>query len=105
LTDVSNKIGTGVFLGGRYSKADLIAYGGIPEPKSSGVRSSSRIRDQPNSDATQLERVQQRAEARDISGTRGNCNPPISTALSIASIPSEVVVSRAASLGVMLKRN
>ncbi|KAM0898528.1 hypothetical protein ACQ4PT_021859 [Festuca glaucescens] len=101
-TDVSNKIGTGVFLGGRYSEADLIAYGGIPELKSSRVRSSSRIHDQPNSDATQLARAQQRVQARDINITRGNSSSPKFTALSIASIPSGVVVSRAVSLGVSL---
>jgi hypothetical protein len=37
--------GTGVFLGGRYSYDDLVAFGGIPE-NSVEVRSSDRIRHQ-----------------------------------------------------------
>ncbi|KAM0827543.1 hypothetical protein ACQ4PT_068135 [Festuca glaucescens] len=91
--------GTGVFLGGRYSKAELIAFGGIPEPQSVGVRSSHRIRAQPNSDATQLERAQQLADARDIKFSTGTTT---SSHFSIASIPTDVVVARAAALGVSL---
>ncbi|KAM0911268.1 hypothetical protein ACQ4PT_013600 [Festuca glaucescens] len=58
-----SKLGTGVFLGCRYSKVELIAFGGIPETQVTGVRSSPRISDQPNSDATQLARARQVAEA------------------------------------------
>jgi hypothetical protein len=46
--------GTGVFLGGRYSKQKVIDYGGIPEATVLGVRTSERIKAQPNADATQL---------------------------------------------------
>ncbi|KAM0914097.1 hypothetical protein ACQ4PT_011786 [Festuca glaucescens] len=55
--DSHRMTGTGVFLGGRYTQTDLIAFGGIPEPKVVGVRSSPRICLQPNSDVTQLERA------------------------------------------------
>lgn len=57
--------GTGVFLGGRYSKQKVIDYGGIPEATVLGVRTSERIKAQPNADATQLERAQQNAQARE----------------------------------------
>jgi hypothetical protein len=91
--------GTGVFLGGRYSKKDVIAFGGISEEAVFGVRTSERIKAQPNADVTQLERAQQNAQARDdilYSGTN------ISSKFTIASIPNEVVVARASKLGISL---
>ncbi|KAM0839720.1 hypothetical protein ACQ4PT_060123 [Festuca glaucescens] len=48
--------GTGVFLGGRFSMEDVMAYGGIASPATE-VRSSERIRQQYNADATQLDRA------------------------------------------------
>jgi hypothetical protein len=44
--------GTGVFLGGRLSQAEVVAFGGVPI---GGIRSSERIRAQPNADSTQLD--------------------------------------------------
>jgi hypothetical protein len=44
--------GTGVFLGGRYSREEVIKYGGISEHVAKSVRSSERIRAQSNADAT-----------------------------------------------------
>jgi hypothetical protein len=44
-----------VFLGVRYSKEEGIVYGGISKAVGMGLRSSERIRAQPNSDASQLE--------------------------------------------------
>jgi hypothetical protein len=63
--------GTGVFLGGRYSKNDLISYGGITEESQLGVPSSNRIRAHPNADATQMEHVQQQVSTRDPSSLSG----------------------------------
>ncbi|KAM0921911.1 hypothetical protein ACQ4PT_006547 [Festuca glaucescens] len=57
-------IGTGVFLGGRFSMEDVMAYGGIASP-AIDVRSSERIHQQYNADATQLDRAQQLAQAKD----------------------------------------
>jgi hypothetical protein len=53
--------GTGLFFGGRYSKEEVIKFGGISENVAKGMRSSDRIRAQPNADATQIERAQERA--------------------------------------------
>ncbi|KAM0925823.1 hypothetical protein ACQ4PT_003970 [Festuca glaucescens] len=101
----NGKMGTGVFLGGRYSQADLIAFGGIPEPVAAGVRSSTRIHEQPNSDATQLARAQQLAEAQDNMSSPGIIETPKTPNLSIASIPNEVVIARASRLGVSLGKS
>jgi hypothetical protein len=80
-------------------KKDVIAFGGISEEVVFGVRTSERIKAQPNADVTQLERAQQNAQARDdilYSGTN------ISSKFTIASIPNEVVVARASKLGISL---
>jgi hypothetical protein len=57
--------GTGVFLGGRYSQKEVIAYGGISEGGIFGVRTSERVRAQPNADETQLKRAQLIAQAKE----------------------------------------
>jgi hypothetical protein len=62
-----SRVGTGAFLGGKYFVNDVIAFGGISEVEARGIRSSNRIRDQPNADFTQMERAQQQASARDPS--------------------------------------
>jgi hypothetical protein len=54
------EVGTGVFLGGRFSMEDIVAFGGLSPPPLD-LRSSERIRRQQNPDATQLERGQQLA--------------------------------------------
>jgi hypothetical protein len=43
---------------------DVIAFGGIREEIASPIRSSQRVRMQPNGDATQMERATQLAEKR-----------------------------------------
>jgi hypothetical protein len=93
--------GTGAFLGGRYSMKDVIAYGGISEESQLGIRSSSRIRAQPNADATQMDRAQQQASVRDpafYSGTK-HLNK-----FTLASFSNSEVINRAATLGVSLGR-
>jgi hypothetical protein len=88
--------GTGVFLGGRYSQADVAAFGGVPI---AGIRSSERIRKQPNADSTQLERAQEIAKHRNQALDSGKSNL---SKYSIASFPNELIVTRAAKLGVSL---
>jgi hypothetical protein len=51
----------------------LVAFGGIAEPSSNGVRTSVRIRAQPNADMPQMERAVHLAQRRDeqpITGTK-----------------------------------
>jgi hypothetical protein len=90
--------GTGVFLGGRYSYDDLVAFGGIPE-NSVEVRSSDRIRLQHNADATQLERAQQLAAAKNC-GSYAGTHPR--SKFSLSSISDASFLSRTSKLGVCL---
>jgi hypothetical protein len=99
VTDSEPTRGTGVFLGGRYSREEVIAFGGIPESAVLGVRTSERIKAQPNADATQLERAQSHAQARDDILYSGNKIP---SQFTIAAIPNDVVVARASKLGISL---
>jgi hypothetical protein len=90
--------GTGAFLGGRYSMEDVVAFGGI-QPKDAGVRSSERIRLQPNADASQMERAQILAQAKNacpFSGTSTHSK------FSLVSLSNDTFISRAAKLGVSL---
>nr|XP_051219774.1 uncharacterized protein LOC127336947 [Lolium perenne] len=57
-------IGTGVFLGGRCSVDKVVAFGGVAPPVM-GSRSSKRIMHQSDADATQMERAQNLAKAKD----------------------------------------
>jgi hypothetical protein len=68
--------GTGAFLGGINAVDELIAYGGIPESQGPGLRSSDRIKAQPNADLPQLERSQQQVAARDPSNYSGTNHLP-----------------------------
>jgi hypothetical protein len=95
----SARRGTGVFLGGRFSKDELIAFGGIPEPSAANIRSSERLRAQPDHDATQMERAQLRAATKNSPAVKGN---KIAHSLSIASLTNDVIIERANCLGVSL---
>jgi hypothetical protein len=97
-TDCPEKTGTGVFLGGRYSVQDVVAFGGI-SPPSRRARSSPRILKQKNADATQLKRAQNLAKAKDVAFSSGTSNY---SRFSLASIPDNVVAERAKSMGVLL---
>jgi hypothetical protein len=94
--------GTGVFLGGRYSREEVIKFGGISEQVAKSVRSSERIRAQPNADATQMERAQERAILRDFGNLKGTNLIPQFT---LASIPNEVAVASASKLRVSLGKS
>jgi hypothetical protein len=93
-----DKSGTGVFLGGRYSVEDIVAFGGI-SPPSRGARSSPRILKQKDADATQMERAQNLAKAKDAAFSSGTS---YYSRFSLASIPDDVVADRAKSMGVLL---
>jgi hypothetical protein len=92
-------VGTGAFLGGVYSVKEVVAFGGIEDASARGIRSSERIRAQPNADLSQLERAQQQASARDPSHYSGT---KISPHFTIASFSDEVILSRANKVGVSL---
>ncbi|KAM0855944.1 hypothetical protein ACQ4PT_049442 [Festuca glaucescens] len=64
----SARCGTGVFLGGRFSKDELIAFGGIP---TANIRLSEHLRAHPDHDATQMERAQLRAAAKNSPAVKG----------------------------------
>jgi hypothetical protein len=91
--------GTGVFLGGRYSQKEVIAYGGISEGGIFGVRTSERVRAQPNADETQLKRAQLIAQAKEDILYSGTIIP---SKFTIASIPNDVIAARASKLGISL---
>jgi hypothetical protein len=91
--------GTGVFLGGRYTQEQFQAFGGIPVEGVSDIRSSERIREQPNASDTQLERAMKIAENCDIGLFEGNNHASCYT---IASFDNDLISKRAATLGVSL---
>jgi hypothetical protein len=91
-----------VFLGGRYSREEVIKYGGIFEHVVKNVRSSERIQAQPDADATQMEHAQERAILQDFGNLKGTNLIPQFT---LASIPNEVVVASASKLGVSLGKS
>jgi hypothetical protein len=74
----------------------VVAFGGVPI---GGIRSSERIRAQPNAVSTQLERAQLLAQQRDHALDSGTS---LCAKFSIASIPDDVVKTRASMLGVSL---
>jgi hypothetical protein len=88
-----------VFLGGRYSQEQLQAFGGIPVDGVSDIRSSERIRAQPNASDTQLERAIKVAEKRDLGLFEGNNH---ASRYTIASFDNDLISKRAATLGVSL---
>ena len=58
-------VGGSPFSPTKVSTADIVAFGGIPEPSSAGLRSSNRLRAQPNADVPMLERAMKIVEQRD----------------------------------------
>jgi hypothetical protein len=92
-------VGTGAFLGGKYAVEKVIAYGGISEANGPGLRSSERIRAQPNADMPQMERAKQQVAAHDPSFYSGTKDL---SKFTIASFSDDMIISRAAKLGVSL---
>jgi hypothetical protein len=90
--------GTMVFLGSRYSKDDLIAFGGISDAQTM-VHTSEWIRMQANADDTQLERVMQLSAAKNTGSF--TCTHEHSKYF-LSSISNVDILARADKLGISL---
>jgi hypothetical protein len=80
--------------------ADIIAFGGLSEAMTSPIRSSQRVKMQPNGDATQMERATQLAEKR-FHATSPGTKPK----LSFSKFSDHEIAARANTLGVSLGSN
>jgi hypothetical protein len=74
----------------------VLAFGGVP---AAGIRSSERIKKQPNAEATQLARAQGLAMQRDQALDSGNSSV---SKFTLASLSNESIITRASKLGVTL---
>jgi hypothetical protein len=81
------------------SYEDIVAFGGISNTDASGVRSSERIRAQPNSDATQMERAMLMAQRRDDVAYHGMSTPTKDTVFSMSDAQ---ILEKARVLGVTI---
>jgi hypothetical protein len=81
-------------------KEDVIAFGGISEKMVSPIRSSQRVKMQPNGDATQMERATQLAEKR-----LHVLSPGTKPKLSFSKLSEHEISARANTLGVSLGSN
>jgi hypothetical protein len=82
-----------------YSQAEIIAFGGIHDEAARGVRSSGRLRAQPNADATQMERAMMNAQRRNEVIGQGTNLPSIS---SLRSFSDEQIIDQVKTLGISL---
>jgi hypothetical protein len=82
-----------------YTQEQIIAFGGIKEEKMRGVRSSGRLRAQPNSDVPLLERAMMLAEKRAEMPAIGTS---ASKPNSIIALSKNQIIDSALSLGVSL---
>jgi hypothetical protein len=80
----------------------IIAFGGIPPSNNTGVRSSGRIRAQPNADATQMERAVLNAQRRDMLQGLGK---NLYSELSVLNFSESEIISRAEKMRVSLGSN
>jgi hypothetical protein len=81
------------------SMEEVISFGGISRCSDMGMRSSDRIRRQPNADATQMERAMDLAQRRDDTSGQGknlNCK------LSFASFSDDEIIAKASMLDVSM---
>jgi hypothetical protein len=81
------------------SREEIISFGGINESAAVGLRSSGRLRAQPNADASQLERAMLIAQRRDDLQEQGTSLP---RNLSLLAFSDEDIVEKASSLGVSM---
>jgi hypothetical protein len=81
------------------SYEEIVAFGGIEKAVASGVRSIERIRAQPNSDATQMERAMLMAQRRDDVAYHGMSTPTKDTVFSMSDAQ---ILEKARALGVSL---
>lgn len=82
-----------------YTHEQVVAFGGISDEASRGLRSSGRLRSQPNADATQLDRAMALAQKRDELSAQGMKKPQ---PVSILSFSDAQIIDTASSLGVSL---
>jgi hypothetical protein len=82
-----------------FTREEIIAFGGIPEPKALDVRTSARIGAQAKADQTQMERPMYAAQRRSTLGTTG-MSP--NKSVSLLSFSPERIICNASSLGVSL---
>jgi hypothetical protein len=85
--------------GDMFSMDKLIEFGGISDFRTSGLRSSGRIRAQANADATQMERAMMIAQRRDEFLAQGKGLTP---KFSILNLSDSEILARAEKLGVSL---
>jgi hypothetical protein len=83
----------------RFSREDVIAFGGIKEPTIRGIRSSARIEAQPNADDTQLKRAMDHMQSRSAQKVHGMSN---TSKTSLLSLTSDDIIARAKSMGVSM---
>jgi hypothetical protein len=76
---------------------EVIAYGGIKSQEAKGIRSSGRLRAQPNADATQLEKAMLLAQRRNESFAQGISQPH-----SLLNFSDEQIIHNATVLGVSM---
>ena len=74
------------------TRQEVIAYGGIADPAETGLRSSARLRAQPNGDASTMERATSLADRRDSMLDAGTGTK---RKLSFVNLPNAVIISRA----------
>jgi hypothetical protein len=80
-----------------HSIEEVIAYGGIRSQVAKGVRSSGRLRAQPNADATQLEKAMMLAQRRNENFAQGTSQPH-----SLLNFTDEQIIHNAAVLGISM---
>ena len=81
---------------------DVIAFGGIRDPLSSGKRFSHRIQDQPDADDIQMGRAMRAAKLRDIEVHTGMS---VNTSCSILHFSEHDIIDKANNLGISLGSN
>ena len=69
-------------------------FGGIQDLEASRLRSSDRLREQPNADASAMERAMLLAQRHGNPSTSGTKSKPL-----LLDLPNEVLIARASRLG------
>jgi hypothetical protein len=85
-----------------FSNDQIVDFGGIKEEMVRGVRSSGRLRAQPNYDATQLERATMLAQKRDATPVIGKS---MTQPITLSSFSDDQILEHATSLGVSLGKS
>jgi hypothetical protein len=79
--------------------SEVINFGEIQPSSAMGMRSSDRLRAQPNADATQMERAMMIAQKRDDFQTQGT---QTATTFSFSKFSDEQIIDRAKAIGVSM---